>query len=146
MIRSILAYAGITLVGLVTGIVGAASHRYHPYWGAALVILLVLASATFARASKGWLGLSIYAGSWYLMVFGLFEIHGPGDSVVILDDALGRTLFVGGALAIVLVAFLPGSWMREPGEAVAASAAARGGARARRYDGPPSPPVPEESP
>jgi hypothetical protein len=116
MIRSILAFAGLTLVGFLTGVVGAAEHRYHPYWGSALVIALVLASATFARASRSWLGLVVYASAWFLTVFLLFAIHGPGDSVVILDDGLGRTLFVGGSLAIVAVAFLPSSWMHDPSE------------------------------
>jgi hypothetical protein len=116
MIRSTLAFAGLTFVGFLTGVVGAAEHRFHPYWGAALVIALVLASATFARASRSWLGITVYASAWFLTVFLLFALHGPGDSVVILDDALGRTLFVGGALAIVAVAFLPSAWMRDPSE------------------------------
>ena len=116
MIRSALAFAGLTFVGFLTGVVGAAGHRYHPYWGAALVIALVLASATFARASRSWLGLVVYASSWFLTVFLLYAVRGPGDSVVILDDTLGRTLFLGGAAAIVAVAFLPPSWMRESPE------------------------------
>jgi hypothetical protein len=113
MIRSALAFAGLTFVGFLTGVVGAVEHRYHPYWGSILVITLVLASATFARASCSWLGLMVYASAWFLTTFLLFALHGPGDSVAILDDALGRTLFVGGALAIVAVAFLPSAWMRE---------------------------------
>ncbi|HEX7589948.1 MAG TPA: hypothetical protein VF362_03105 [Demequinaceae bacterium] len=116
MIRSTLAFAGLTFVGFLTGVVGAAEHRYHPYWGSILVIAVVLASATFARASRSWFGLVVYASAWFLTAFLLFALHGPGDSVVILDDALGRTLFVGGALAIVAVAFLPSAWMRDPSE------------------------------
>jgi hypothetical protein len=116
MTRSTLAYAALTFVGLITGIVGVGAHRFHPYWGSILVILMVLASATFARATRAWLGLSVYAASWYLVVFYLFAIRGPGNSVVILDDALGRTLFIGGAAAIIAVAFLPSAWMREPGD------------------------------
>jgi hypothetical protein len=114
MIRSTLAFAGLTFVGFLTGVVGAVEHRFHPYWGSVLVITLVLASAVFARASRSWLGLTVYASAWFLTVFLLFALRGPGDSVVVLDDALGRTLFVGGALAIVTVAFLPSTWMREP--------------------------------
>ena len=116
MIRSILGFAGLTIVGFLTGAVGAVEHRFHPYWGSILVITLVLASATFARASRSWLGLVVYASTWFLTTFLLYAVRGPGDSVVILDDALGRTLFLGGALAIVVVAFLPSAWMREPGE------------------------------
>ena len=116
MIRSALAFAGLTLVGFLTGVVGAIEHRYHPYWGAILVVVLVLASATFARASRSWLGLVVYGSAWFLTVFLLYAIHGPGDSVVILDDALGRTLFAGGALAIVAVAFFPSAWMRDPSD------------------------------
>ncbi len=116
MIRSTLAFAGLTFVGFLTGVVGAAEHRFHPYWGSVLVITLVLASATFARTSRSWLGLTVYASAWFFTVFLLFALHGPGDSVVILDDALGRTLFVGGALAIVAVAFLPSAWMHDPSE------------------------------
>ncbi len=116
MMRSILAYAALTFVGLITGIVGAAAHRVHPYWGIALVLLLVLSSATFARATRAWTGLSVYAASWYLSVAFLFLVRGPGDSVAILDDALGRALFIGGAIAIIAVGFVPSAWMREPGE------------------------------
>jgi hypothetical protein len=116
MIRSTLAFAGLTFVGFLTGLVGAVEHRFHPYWGSILVITVVLASATFARASRSWLGLVVYASAWFLTVFVLFAVPGPGDSVVILDDSLGRTLFVGGALAIVAVAFLPSAWMHDPSE------------------------------
>jgi len=116
MIRSVLAFAGLTLMGILTGVVGAVEHRYHPYWGVILVIAVVLASATFARASRAWLGLVVYATAWFLAVFLLYAVHGPGDSVVILDDALGRTLFAGGALAIVAVAFFPSAWMRDPSD------------------------------
>jgi hypothetical protein len=114
MIRSAFAFAGLTVAGFLSGVLGAAAHRFHPYWGSTLVIALVLAAATFARASRSWLGLGVYAATWFLTVYLLFAIHGPGDSVVILDDALGRTLMIGGALAIIAVAFLPSSWMRDP--------------------------------
>ena len=116
MIRSVLAFAGLTLMGILTGVVGAVEHRYHPYWGVILVIAVVLASSTFARASRSWLGLVVYGSAWFLTVFLLYAIHGPGDSVVILDDALGRTLFGGGAGAIVVAAFLPSAWMRDSDE------------------------------
>jgi len=134
MTRSILTFAALTFVGLITGIVSVGAHRFHPYWGAILVILMVLASAVFARATRGWLGLSVYAASWYLVVLYLFAVRGPGNSVVILDDALGRTLFVGGAAAIIATAFLPSRWMREPDDAGATATAEPGaqqGAHAR---------------
>ena len=40
----------------------------------------------------------------------------PVDDEPALDDGLGRTLFAGGALAIVAVAFLPSAWMRDPSD------------------------------
>ena len=145
MIRSALAFAGLTLVGFLTGVVGAGEHRYRPYWGAILVIALVLASATFARASRSWLGLTVYASAWFITVFLIYAVRGPGDSVVILDDALGRALFVGGALAIVVVAFLPSSWMRDPSE-WGLGERAPGSGHPWRYDEAPVEPSPKEMP
>ena len=114
MTRSTFAFAGLTFGAFLGAIVSVGAHRFHPYWGGTLVIALVLASATFARATLAWLGLGVYATIWFLTVFLLYAMPGPGDSVVILDDALGRTLLAGGSLAIVAVAFLPSGWMRDP--------------------------------
>jgi hypothetical protein len=116
MTRSTLAFAGLSFAAFIGAIVSVSAHRYHPYWGSALVIALVLASATFARASLAWLGLGVYATVWFVTVFLLYAIHGPGDSVVIDDDTLGRTHLNGGSVAIVAAAFLPSTWMRAPEE------------------------------
>ncbi len=56
-------------------------------------------------------------------MFYLFAIRGPGNSVVILDDAPRAHLFIGGAAAIIAVAFLPSAWMREPGDGCEAARA-----------------------
>ncbi len=114
MTRSTLAFSGLAFVAFLGAIVSVSAHRFHPYWGSALVIALVLASATFARAALAWLGLSVYATVWFVTVFLLYAVHGPGDSIVVLDDVLGRTLLIGGSLAIVAAAFLPPTWMRAP--------------------------------
>jgi hypothetical protein len=114
MTRSTLAFAGLAFAAFLGAIVSVSAHRYHPYWGAALVLALVLSSATFARAFRGWLGLGVYATVWFATVYVLSSVRGPGGSVVVLDDALGRTLLIGGSLAIVVPAFLPPTWMRAP--------------------------------
>ncbi len=116
MTRSILAFGGLALAAFLGAIVSAAAHRFHPYWGSALVIAFILASAIFSRAARSWLGLGVYATVWFATVFLLFAIRGPGDSIVILDDTLGRVLVIGGSVAIVAAAFLPSSWMRDPDE------------------------------
>ena len=110
--RSTLSFGGLALGAFIGAIASVGAHRFHPYWGSALVILFVLASATFARATLSWLGLSVFAAVWFATVFFLYAVRGPGNSVVVLDDALGRTLLVGGSLAIVATAFLPPTWMR----------------------------------
>ena len=114
MTRSTLAFAGLTFAAFLGAIVSVSAHRYHPYWGAALVIALVLSSAAFARAYRSWLGLGVYATVWFVTVYLLASVTGPGGSVVVLDDVLGRTLLIGGSLAIVAAAFLPPKWMRAP--------------------------------
>jgi hypothetical protein len=112
MTRSTLAFAGLAFAAFLGAIVGVAAHRFHPYWGSTLVIALVLSSATFARAFRSWLGLGVYAIVWFPTVFLLAKLPGPGGSVVVLPDALGLTLLIGGSLAIVAAAFLPPKWMR----------------------------------
>jgi hypothetical protein len=112
MTRSTLAFAGLAFAAFLGAIVGVAAHRFHPYWGSALVIALVLSSATFARAFRSWLGLGVYATVWFVTVFPLAMFTGPGGSIVVLDDVLGRTLLIGGSLAVVAPAFFPRKWMR----------------------------------
>jgi hypothetical protein len=114
MTRSTLAFAGLAFAAFLGAIVSVSAHRYHPHWGSALVIAFVLSSATFARAFRAWLGLGVYATVWFVTVYLLFAVRGPGGSVVVLDDAPGRTLLIGGSLAIVAAAFLPRTWMRAP--------------------------------
>lgn len=114
MTRAILAFGGLAFAAFVGGIVSVSAHRYQPYWGSVLVIALVLASATFARAARSWLGLCVYAIVWFATVGSLSWVQGPGGSIVVLDDALGRTFLIGGSLAIVAVAFLPSTWMTAP--------------------------------
>jgi hypothetical protein len=114
MTRSTLAFAGLAFAAFLGAVVSVSAHRFHPYWGSALVIAFVLSSAAFARAVRAWLGLGVYATVWFVTVGLLSALHGPGGSVVVLDDALGRTLLIGGSLAIVAAAFLPRTWMRAP--------------------------------
>ena len=113
MLRNVLAIVALAVVGLFVAIVGTAAHRYEPYWGTLLAISLVLVSALFARAWRAWMGLSLFAGAWAALLLYLTYIDGPGGNIVILEDALGFAWFVGGAAAIIAVAFVPRRFVSE---------------------------------
>lgn len=95
------------LAGAVVGLVGSALHRYEPYWGTLGVVALVFSAAMFSRAWRGWGGLTAFALGWLAAVMGLVYIPGPGESTLVLDDALGRWWVYGGAVSVVLVALAP---------------------------------------
>lgn len=126
MIRSIVGYGAVSLAGLVVGLVGAVGHRSAPpWWGAVLVVVMTLSAAIFVRAARGWLALGIFAAFWYGTVTAVYVIGGPSDSVLIIDDALGKALFFGGGAAVVAAALVPARWLRDVPLRGAASAGRR---------------------
>jgi hypothetical protein len=107
MFRMILPYGALTLLGLIVAVVGTGGHRYEPYWGSALVLCLVLAAGTYARAWRSWTGLLVFAQAWIASVLLLYFLRGPGESIVILGDTLGKVWMYGGSIAVVAPAFIP---------------------------------------
>lgn len=108
-----LPYGALALLGIVVGVVGTGGHRYEPYWGSVLVLSLVLAAGTYARAWRSWKGLLIFSQVWIATVLLLYFFRGPGESIVILGDSLGKVWMFGGAIAAVAPAFIPRRFMTE---------------------------------
>lgn len=113
MLRMILPCSAIGLLGITVGIVGTGGHRYEPPWGSVCVLVLVTSAAAFARAWKSWTGLLVFASMWMTIVLLLYFSKGPGNSVVILDDGLGKAWIYGGALAAASAVLIPGKYFRE---------------------------------
>lgn len=107
MLRPTLSLGALGLMGFVVAVVGTAGHRVAPYWGTALVFLLVLSASTYARAWKSWLGLVVFSQVWLVTVLFLVFWHNPTGSIAIVDDALGKLWLYGGAVAVTLPAFIP---------------------------------------
>ncbi len=113
MLRNLLAIIALAGAGLFVAIVGTAAHRYEPYWGIVLAILLVLVSALFARAWRGWMGLSIFSSAWTALLLFLTYVDGPGGNIVVLEDGLGFAWYLGGAAAVIAIAFVPRRFVSE---------------------------------
>ena len=113
MLRLTLSAGALGLLGFFVGVVGTAAHRYHPYWGSVLVIALVLVAGTYARAWKAWTGLLVFSMVWIATVLLLYFVSGPGGSIVILGDSLGKAWLFGGSIAAVAPAFIPGRFVSE---------------------------------
>ena len=107
MLRLNLQYGALGLLGLAVGAIGTGGHRFEPYWGSVMVLALVLAAGTFARAWMSWPGLWTFSLTWIATVLGLYFIRASGDSIVILGDTLGKVWFFGGSIMAVLPAFIP---------------------------------------
>ena len=106
MVKSLLSYALVAMIGLVVAVVGVGAHRASPYIGIILALVMVGAAAIFARAWKSWAGLGLFAGSW-LVLTTVFAGEGPGGSALIADDRLGLMWAIGGGVLIVLAAAVP---------------------------------------
>ena len=114
MSRTILGSFALTLAGVVVGIIGTSAHAYRPNLGVTMAIGAVLAGAVFARAWLGWLGQGIFAYAWLAVVLALHWIVGPGNlRAAIQWDVVGATWILGGAIAVVLPAFIPTKYLRE---------------------------------
>lgn len=113
MLRTTLSLGALAFLGFVVGVVGTAAHRFEPYWGSAMVLTVVLAGATYARTWGSWSGLIAFTQVWVVTVLYLYFVRGPGGSVVIVDDALGKIWLFGGALAAILPAFIPRRFVTE---------------------------------
>lgn len=113
MFRMIWPYGALAFLGITVGLVGTGGHRYEPYWGAACVLTLVLAAGTCARAWKSWTGLLVFAQTWIVVVLFLYYLRGPGESIVIVDDTLGKVWIFGGSIAAVVPAFIPRRFVTE---------------------------------
>lgn len=107
MFRLIWPYGALAFLGIVVGLVGTGGHRYQPYWGSVSVLILVFAAGTFARTWRSWIGQLVFAQTWIAVVLFLYYFRDPGESVVIIDDTLGKVWFFGGSIAAIAPAFLP---------------------------------------
>ena len=106
MVKSLLSYALVAVMGAVVAVVGVGAHRASPYMGLALALVMVAAGALFARTWRSWSGLGIYAGTW-LVLTTVFAGEGPGGSALIAGDRLGLIWSIGGAVLIVAAAMVP---------------------------------------
>lgn len=113
MFRLVLPYVAMGLLGVVVGVVGTGGHRYEPYWGSVCVLVLVVSAAVFARAYRAWAGLMAFALTWLAVVLFLYSANGPGDSIVILSDGLGKVWLYGGAVAAASPAMIPEKYVKE---------------------------------
>ena len=103
----VMPYGALAFLGILVAVVGTGGHRYEPYWGSACVLCLVLAAGTFARTWMSWTGLLVFSQAWIAAVLLLYFMRGPGESIVILGDALGKIWIFGGSIAVVAPAFIP---------------------------------------
>lgn len=110
MTRTVLASVFALLAGVVAALVGGVSHRAAPWWGLVGCIALVAVGGVFMRAWRAWLALGVFAGGWAVVTV-ILSLEGPGGSVLIMDDALGRAWLIGGTLAVMGVALVPRRWL-----------------------------------
>lgn len=108
MARSIGSYAVIAVLGVIAALVGGGAHRSYGWIGLVLCLALMVMASVFARAYRGFAGLGLFAGAWMLMTVPLAS-EGPGGSALIAVDALGLGWVIGGAVVVVIAAFLPRS-------------------------------------
>ncbi|WP_430867518.1 hypothetical protein [Demequina aurantiaca] len=106
MIRSVLAYVVLGVVGLVVALVGATAYRSIPPFGVALCIVLMLSATVFARAWKDWSGIGVFAGVWAVATY-VLSMEGPGGSLLIATDSLGYAWLIGGTTAVIVVCLIP---------------------------------------
>ena len=111
MVRTILVTVALAVLGVVVATVGVGAHRAFGYVGLGLGLLLVATAGIFARAWGRWLGFFAYAVGWVVLTL-IYAQRGPTGSVLIAGDTNNGQLWVyGGALLIVLVAFIPRRWL-----------------------------------
>ncbi|MBN2177713.1 MAG: hypothetical protein JW722_08705 [Demequinaceae bacterium] len=107
MLRMVMPYGALAFLGILVAVVGTGGHRYEPPLGPACVLLLVVTAGTFARTWMSWTGLLVYAEAWIGVVLLVYFVRGPGESIVLLGDNLGKIWMFGGSIAAVVPAFIP---------------------------------------
>jgi hypothetical protein len=113
MSRLVFPYAALGLLGMVVATVGTGGHRYKPWWGLVCVLILVVSASAFARAWKSWMGLLVFFSVWITIVLLLYFTRGPGNSVVVIHDGLGRAWLFGGIVAAAASATIPRRYLGE---------------------------------
>ncbi len=106
MARLVWSHLVIALMGVVTALVGAGSHRAWGWIGLALCLAMMTSATVFARAWRGFLGLAVMGTAWTAMTVTL-AMEGPGGSLLIAQDAHGLTWVYGGAATFAVAALLP---------------------------------------
>lgn len=108
-------FAGL-VVGAVAGIVGTFVHRSVAPWGLVLALVLVLSATVTMRSAAGFSGLVGCFMGWFVVVQ-IMSYTGPGGDVVVPATSFeyhgyaGMVWLIGGAIAILLVAFAPRRWV-----------------------------------
>lgn len=106
MARIVWSHLVIALLGLITALVGAGSHRALGWVGLALCLAMMVAATLFSRAWRGFLGLGVLGAAWTVMTL-VLAMEGPGASLLIAPDVRGLAWVYGGAATFVIAAVLP---------------------------------------
>jgi len=100
--------SALALLGLIVATVGVGAHRSLGYGGAIIGIVVVVLVGVFAKAWQAWSGFIAYATVWGVMAT-VYASTGPGESILVADDARGRLWLFGGVAAMSIVAAVPRS-------------------------------------
>lgn len=106
MLKRVVQWVALTLVGVGVATVGVGAHRAYGYVGLALALILLATAGVFARAWARWLGFAVFATAWTAMTT-VYAQRGPGDSILIANDVHGYAWIFGGAIVMVVVAMIP---------------------------------------
>lgn len=117
VIRTIARALLCVVLGLVVGTVGTVMHRvvvtdHLLPAGVVVALLAVLAAGILSRAWNGYAGVAGYALGWVVAVQVLAS-KGPGGDLLVPNQTVGLAWVWGGMIAIMVVAFLPGSWFSD---------------------------------
>ncbi len=109
--RGLARVLGSFAVGAVIGIVGTGIHRWREPWGLVAALVIVLVGGALGRAWTGWVGV-FAVGMGVAAATGLLGTSGPGGDVIVAAQPIGYVWF-GGAVVVVLAAFLPRRWFSD---------------------------------
>lgn len=111
-LRRVLSLAACLLVGAVVGVLGTLGHRSVPPWGLVTALVVLLAAATWVRATVGPVAVMGYAVGWVVAVQ-VLAAGGPGGDVLVLADTTGYVWAYGGLVVVLAGLALPRTWFAE---------------------------------
>lgn len=106
MARVVWSVLVVAALGAITALVGAGAHRALGWTGLGLCLAMMVAATVFARAWRGFVGLTAMAVPWTVLTI-MFAMPGPGGSLLIVQDAHGLAWVYGGAAAFAVAALAP---------------------------------------